>query len=74
MRVRAKREPIQIEMIKKGFNQKTLSKRIGVQQSTLSNFLSNKYSLSPNNAFEISKALDKDFDDLFLIEEKEVTR
>lgn len=51
-----------------------LSKRIGVQQSTLSNFLSNKYSLSPNKAFEISKALDKDFDDLFLIEEKEVTR
>ncbi|HGD7256660.1 TPA: helix-turn-helix transcriptional regulator [Enterococcus faecium] len=61
-------------MIKKEFNQKTLSKRIGVQQSTLSNFLSNKYSLSPNKAFEISKALDKDFDDLFLIEEKEVTR
>lgn len=68
MKIKAKKESIQIEMIKKGFNQKSLSKAIGIHQSVVSNFLSGRSAISAINAKKMLLILGEEFDDLFYIE------
>lgn len=59
-----------VAMAYKGFNQTSLSKVVGLNQSTLSNFLNGKRGISPRSAKKIADALDKDIEDIFEIEIK----
>lgn len=55
-------------MIEKGVNQKEVSEKIGLTQSSFSNFLNGRSSISSKKAKHLKDFLERDFDDLFLIE------
>lgn len=71
MNITARKRNILVSLIYKGMNQKKLAEKIGMSNSALSNFLNGKYFISASKAKLICDELAKDFDYLFLIEEKE---
>jgi plasmid maintenance system antidote protein VapI len=63
-------------MAKKGFNQKTLSRKSKVHPSTISNFLNERFCISPSTATKLAETLDSKIEDLFEIQinKKEVNK
>ncbi len=68
MRLFAKKEDIQLSMVKEGLNTSTLSKEITCSLSYLSNIINGKKSPSPKLAKQIADYFGKDIEDLFTIE------
>lgn len=66
-----KKIKILVAMAKKGFNQRVLSEKTGLNPSTVSNFLNGRYSISPKSAVKISEALGSELEELFEFEIKE---
>lgn len=68
MKIKSKRKEIKYSMIEKGVNQKEVSEKIGLTQSSFSNFLNGRSSISSKKAKILKEFLGKDFDYLFLID------
>jgi len=62
-----KKTAILVAMAKNGLNQRSLSSASGLNASTISNFLNEKHSPSPNSARKIADALDVNIDEIFEI-------
>lgn len=63
-----KKRNIYVQMAKKGLNQKTLSRKSKVHPSTISNFMNERYCISPATATKIAKILDSSIEELFEIQ------
>ena len=63
-----KERQIKIAMAKKGFNQRDLSKVTRFNPSTISNFLTGRYNISPSGSRRVAKALDCEIEEIFEIE------
>ncbi|QFF98779.1 XRE family transcriptional regulator [Psychrobacillus glaciei] len=59
---------IYVQMAKKGLNQKTLSKKSKVHPSTISNFMNDRYCISPTTATKLAEILESKIEDLFEIQ------
>ncbi len=62
-----KKTAILVAMARKGLNQSSLSSASGLNASTISNFLNEKHSPSPNSARKIADALNVNIDEIFEI-------
>ena len=63
-----KKRNIYVQMAKKGLNQKTLSRESKVHPSTISNFMNERYCISPTTATKLAETLDSKIEDLFEIQ------
>ena len=68
------RVKILVAMAHKGFNQKTLSEKVGLNPSTLSNFFNGRYDISPVSAQKIAKALDSEMNEIFNIQIEDTSK
>ncbi|MGY3745612.1 helix-turn-helix domain-containing protein [Vagococcus salmoninarum] len=71
MKIAPNKKEIQISMIKKGVNQKEVSLKVGLTPSAFSNFINGRTSVSSSKAKKISDYLEKDFETLFILKERE---
>lgn len=69
MKIVPRSKEIKITLIKRGMNQKDLATKTGISNSALSNFINGKFSISANKANLICEELQKEFDEIFSIEE-----
>ncbi|KIL44999.1 helix-turn-helix transcriptional regulator [Jeotgalibacillus soli] len=65
LKIYPNRTSIQVAMVYKGLNQKSLSEKSDISPSTFSNFMNGRYSISAKKAKKIADSLEKPIEELF---------